>query len=366
MTDVAQTQLADLTTLRVGGPARALVDTNSEPEFIDAVRTADATQTPLLVLGGGSNILVSDDGFAGTVVRDDRHDLTVQDDGACGGVSVTISAGMPWDDVVARAVDEGWVGLEALSGIPGSTGATPVQNVGAYGAEVADSTALVRTWDRHENRVRSLARVDCQFGYRDSLLKRSMRGLGPDGHLWRPTPRYVVLDVTLHMRTGTLSSPIRYAQLAQTLGVEVGERAPMGDVRAAVLYLRGSKGMVLDDGDFDTWSAGSFFTNPILSADAAAALPADAPRYPAGSAHPEGAVKTSAAWLIERAGFGKGFALMPDARASLSTKHTLALTNRGNARAGDVVALARAVRQGVRDAFGINLIPEPVTLGVDL
>ncbi|WP_062211413.1 UDP-N-acetylmuramate dehydrogenase [Demequina oxidasica] len=366
MTDVAQTQLADLTTLRVGGPALALIDANSEAEFVESVRTADATQTPLLVLGGGSNILVSDDGFSGTVVRDDRHDLTVQDDGACGGVSVTVSAGMPWDDVVARAVEEGWVGLEALSGIPGSTGATPVQNVGAYGAEVADWTALVRTWDRHENRVRSLARVDCQFSYRDSLLKRSMRGLGPDGHLWRPTPRYVVLDVTLHMRTGTLSSPIRYAQLAQELGVEVGERAPMVEVRAAVLELRGSKGMVLDRDDFDTWSAGSFFTNPILSADAAAALPADAPRFPAGDAHPDGAVKTSAAWLIEHAGFGKGFATTPDARASLSTKHTLALTNRGNAGAADIVALARAVRQGVRDTFGVNLVPEPVTLGVDL
>ncbi|WP_430867743.1 UDP-N-acetylmuramate dehydrogenase [Demequina aurantiaca] len=366
MTQRATTQLADLTTLRVGGAAGALVDANSESEFIDAVRTADATQTPLLVLGGGSNILVSDDGFCGTVVRDDRHDLSIQDDGACGGVSITVSAGMPWDDVVARAVEEGWVGLEALSGIPGSTGATPVQNVGAYGAEVADWTALVRTWDRHENRVRSLARVDCEFGYRDSLLKRTMRGLGPDGHLWHPTPRYVVLDVTFQMRFGTLSSPIRYAQLAQALGIELGQRAPMVDVRTAVLELRGSKGMVLDSDDFDTWSAGSFFTNPILNAAAAAALPADAPRYPAGDAHPEGSIKASAAWLIENAGYGRGFALADHAGASLSTKHTLALTNRGNASAADVVALARAIRQGVRDAFGVNLVPEPVTLGVDL
>lgn len=366
MTERTGTQLADLTTLRVGGPARAIVNATSEAEFVEALRTADATQTPLLVLGGGSNILVSDDGFGGTVVRDDRHDLSVQDDGACGGVSITVTAGMPWDLVVARAVDEGWVGLEALSGIPGSTGATPVQNVGAYGAEVADWTALVRTWDRHENRVRSLARSDCQFGYRDSLLKRTMRGLGPDGRTWSPTPRYVVLDVTFQMRLGTLSSPIRYAQLAQRLGLEVGERAPLVDVRAAVLDLRGSKGMVLDSGDFDTWSAGSFFTNPILSAEAVARLPADAPRYPAGDAHPAGSVKTSAAWLIERAGFARGFALSADAGASLSTKHTLALTNRGNASAADLVALARAIRQGVRDAFGVNLIPEPVTLGIDL
>lgn len=360
------TQLADLTTLRVGGPADALVEASSEAEFIEAIRAADATETPLLVLGGGSNLLAGDDGFAGTVVRDGRHDLSVQDDGACGGVSITVSAGMPWDQVVARAVHEGWVGLEALSGIPGSTGATPVQNVGAYGAEVADWTALVRTWDRHENRVRSLARVECQFSYRDSLLKRTMRGLGPDGHTWRPTPRYVVLDVTMQMRFGTLSAPIRYAQLAAALGLEVGQRAPMVDVRAAVLALRASKGMVLDGDDVDTWSAGSFFTNPILSADAAARLPADAPRYPAGAGHPEGSMKTSAAWLIEHAGFGRGFSVAPDAAAALSTKHTLALTNRGNARARDVVALARAVRDGVRQAYAIDLVPEPVMLGVQL
>jgi len=360
------TQLADLTTLAVGGPADSLVEVDSEADFIEAVRVADATDTPLLVLGGGSNILVSDDGFAGTVVRDMRRDLAVQDDGSCGGVSITVSAGMPWDTVVSRAVTEGWVGLEALSGIPGSTGATPVQNVGAYGAEVADWTALVRTWDRHENRVRSLARVECQFGYRDSLLKRTMRGLGPDNRSWRPTPRYVVLDVTMQMRFGTLSSPIRYRQLAQALGVEVGERAPMIDVRAAVLQLRGSKGMVLDAADPDTRSAGSFFTNPILSAEAAAALPEDAPRYPAGEGYPAGSVKASAAWLIEHAGFARGFGVAPDARATLSTKHTLALTNRGNARAADVVALARAVQDGVRDAFAVALVPEPVTVGVTI
>lgn len=360
------TQLADLTTLRVGGAADAIIECSSEAELIEAARTADATGTPLLMLGGGSNLLVGDDGFAGTVVRDGRHDLAVQDDGACGGVSITVSAGMPWDAVVAQAVEQGWVGIEALSGIPGSTGATPVQNVGAYGAEVADWTALVRTWDRHENRVRSLARIDCQFSYRDSLLKRTMRGLGPDGRSWHPTPRYVVLDVTMQMRFGTMSTPIRYAQLAGALGLEVGQRAPLVDVRAAVLELRASKGMVLDAGDADTRSAGSFFTNPILCAEAAAALPADAPRYPAGAGHHEGAVKTSAAWLIEHAGFSRGFALTPDAAAGLSTKHALALTNRGNARADDVVALARAIRDGVREAYGVELVAEPVLLGVTL
>ncbi len=358
--------LADLTTLRVGGPVSEFREVESEAELIDSVRTADSTGTPVLVLGGGSNLLASDQGFDGVVVRDARADLTVQDDGACGGVSVTVTAGMRWDAVVERAVAEGWVGIEALSGIPGSMGATPVQNVGAYGAEVADVIATVRVWDRHESRVRTLARVHCEFGYRDSLLKRSMRGEAPDGLLWHPTPRYVVLDVTMQMRFGTVSAPVAYAQLAAALGVDIGDRVPLESVRAAVLDLRVSKGMVLSTDDHDTWSAGSFFTNPILSADAAEALPDGAPRYPAGDDAPEGAVKTSAAWLIENAGFAKGFALTDDAPAGLSAKHTLALTNRGDAAAADVIALARTVKAGVLDTFGIELVPEPVLLGVEL
>ncbi|MFV0634063.1 UDP-N-acetylmuramate dehydrogenase [Demequina sp.] len=356
------TRLSDLTTLRVGGPVRSLVDTSGERDFIDAIKDADAAGSPLLVLGGGSNVLASDDPFDGVVVRDRRRDIYVQDDGACGGVSVTITAGTPWDDVVARACEDGWVGIEALSGIPGSTGATPVQNVGAYGAEIADVLALVRVWDRLESRVRSLARVDCGFGYRDSLLKRSMRAAAPDAGEWRPTPRYVVLDVTLQMRHGTLSAPIRYAQLAKALDVEEGARLPLGDVRQAVIDVRASKGMVLDAADHDTWSAGSFFTNPILSASAAATLPEDAPRFGAE----DGQVKTSAAWLIERAGFARGFAVSADAPAGLSTKHTLALTNRGTAAAADVAELARAVRDGVHSAFGVELVPEPVLVGLTL
>ncbi|MDN4480805.1 UDP-N-acetylmuramate dehydrogenase [Demequina muriae] len=355
------TRLADLTTLRVGGPVGRLVEAGSERDLIDAVRDADRAGEPVLVLGGGSNLLAGDDGFAGVVVRDARSELSVQDDGMCGGVSITATAGMRWDDVVSRAVHEGWVGIESLSGIPGSTGATPVQNVGAYGAEVSDVIALVRVWDRLEERVRSLARIDCGFGYRDSVLKRSMRGLAPDGGVWHPTPRYVVLDVTFQMRQGTRSGPIRYAQLADALGIAPGERAPIDAVREAVLRVRGAKGMVLDDADPDTWSAGSFFTNPVLTADAAAGLPEEAPWYPAV----DGAVKTSAAWLIEQAGFSRGFA-SPGSAAAVSTKHTLALTNRGGATAGDVAALARTVRDGVRDRFGITLVPEPVLLGVDL
>ncbi|WP_084105126.1 UDP-N-acetylmuramate dehydrogenase [Demequina sp. NBRC 110056] len=356
------TRLSELTTLRVGGPVRTLVETSGERDLIDAVRDADAAGVPLLVLGGGSNLLASDEPFDGVVVRDRRADISVQDDGMCGGVSVTVTAGARWDDVVARACAEGWVGIEALSGIPGSAGATPVQNVGAYGAEVADVVALVRVWDRLEGRVRSLPRVDCGFAYRDSLLKRSMRGEAPDAGVWAPSPRYVVLDFTVQMRQGTLSAPIRYAQLAGALDVAEGERAPLEDVRAAVLDVRGRKGMVLDDADRDTWSAGSFFTNPILSASDAAALPEDAPRFAAG----DGRVKSSAAWLIERAGFSRGFAVSAGAPASLSTKHTLALTNRGQASAEDLVVLARTVRDGVRERFGVTLVPEPVLLGLTL
>lgn len=364
------TLLAGLTTLRVGGPARELVEPTTDAELIVAVRDADASGIPVLVLGGGSNLLVGDGGFDGIVIRDARGDIeadvSIQDDGFCGGVSVTVAAGVRWDEVAARAVRDGWVGLEALAGIPGSTGATPVQNVGAYGSEVADTIASVRTWDRHESRVRTLPAIDCGFSYRDSLFKRSQRGAAPDGAVWAPTPRFVVLDVTFHMRFGTRSAPVKYAQLAEALGIEVGGTASTDAVRDAVLELRMSKGMVLESGDHDTWSAGSFFTNPVVGPDAVARLPETAPRFPAGPGAPGGAVKTSAAWLIEHAGFGKGFAVEPGARASLSTKHTLALTNRGAATAADVLELARTVRDGVRAAYGIELVPEPVMVGAAL
>ena len=363
-------RLADLTTLGVGGPVARFVATTSEAELIDAVRTADEAGEPVLVLGGGSNLLVSDEGFDGLVVRDTRTGIDVPDHSACAGVTYTVPAGTPWDDVVAEATSHRLYGIEALSGIPGSTGATPVQNVGAYGQEVAQTIATVRVWDRERLRVRTLPLVDLRFGYRTSLLKRSLlaaddprrdpRDPVDERAPWGPTPRYVVLDVTFQLRQGTLSAPIAYAELARTLGVEVGERAPLLDVRAAVLELRRRKGMVLDPADADTRSAGSFFTNPLLDEATAARLPAEAPRYPAG----DGVVKTSAAWLIEHAGFARGFG-MPGP-AALSTKHTLALTNRGGAGAADVVALARQVRDGVRAAFGVTLEPEPVLVGVTL
>ncbi|WP_277497503.1 MULTISPECIES: UDP-N-acetylmuramate dehydrogenase [unclassified Nocardioides] len=347
--------LADHTTLRLGGPARHFVEATTETELVAAVRAADAAGEPVLLVAGGSNLVVADAGFDGTVVKVATRGVVADHDGeggdaaSCSGVSVAVAAGEPWDPFVARAVTEGWVGLEALSGIPGAVGSTPVQNVGAYGQEVADTIASVRTWDRVEDRQRTFPAADCGFAYRHSRFKAE-----PD--------RYLVLEVTFQLRVGRLGGPVRYAELARTLGVEPGERAPLADVRRAVLALRTGKGMVLDDADPDTWSAGSFFTNPILDAAQAAALPAEAPAFP----QPDGRVKTSAAWLIDHAGFGKGYAVRPGARASLSTKHALALTNRGGATTAELLELARAVRDGVEQAYGVRLVNEPVTVGCAL
>lgn len=345
------TPLSQLTTLRVGGPANRIIEASTESDLTEAIAECDASSEPLLVLGGGSNLVVSDSGFPGTVIRDMRREIKVPDASACAGASVNITAGTIWDDVVARSVMEGWAGIECLSGIPGSAGATPVQNVGAYGQEVGDVLASVRVWDRLENRARMFAVGELELSYRDSLLKRTMMGA---------TPRWVVLSMELQMRIGDMSEQIRYAQLADFLDVKLGQRVPLAEVREAVLALRASKGMVLNPSDNDTWSAGSFFTNPILSDDEAANLPEDAPRYPAG----EGKIKTSAAWLIENSGISRGHG-MPGP-AAVSTKHTLALTNRGNAQADDVVRLAREVRGAVQNRFGITLIPEPMLIGVEL
>jgi UDP-N-acetylmuramate dehydrogenase len=345
--------LADFSTLRVGGPAKRLIEVTSEAELLDVVRTADDAGEPLLVLGGGSNVVVADEGFDGTVVRigttgilvDDTASCESDNIAACGGIIITAQAGESWDDLVARTVAEEWVGLEALSGIPGLVGATPMQNVGAYGQEVAQTLWSVRTYDRVDRRIRTFANADCGFGYRTSRF--------------RHTDRYVVLQVAYQLKQGNLSGPVRYAELARVLGVRLGERVKLAEVRDAVIDLRRRKGMVLDSNDHDTWSVGSFFTNPVLPAEAAAALPAAAPRWPQG----DGMVKTSAAWLIEDAGFYRGYGAGP---ARLSTKHTLALSNRGTARAADLLALAREVRAGVRAKFGIELIPEPVLVGCTL
>lgn len=360
--------LAEMTTIGVGGKVTTFVSATSEAEIIEAVSAADAAGTLVLMIGGGSNILAADAPFPGVVIRDARCDITVTGDDSCGGGGLRATAGTPWDDVVVFAIEHGWMGVEALSGIPGSVGAAPVQNIGAYGQEVAETLASVRVYDRAEKRVRTLFLADLEFGYRDSLLKRTLGEYGP-------SPRYIVLTVDLHMRQATLSRPVRYAQLAGTLGIEPGERAPSVDVRAAVLELRRSKGMVLDDSDRDTFSLGSFFTNPVLTDDAAARLPEGAPRFGVaksdavnqiGAAAPQldGQVKTSAAWLIDRAGFPAGYN-MPGP-AALSTKHCLALTNRGQASAADVAELAREIRDGVLEAFGVRLAPEPVVLGLEI
>lgn len=339
--------LAELTTLRLGGPARSVLEVSTEAELVDAVRIADEAGDPVLIVAGGSNLVVADEGFGGTVVLVRTSGVEVSND-ACGGMGVTVQAGENWDDLVVRAVAEGWPGIEALSGIPGSVGATPIQNVGAYGQEVSQTIASVRVFDRYDRQIRTFAVGDCGFGYRTSRFKQE-------------APRYVVLSVSFQFTRGDLGRAIGYAQLADALGVEVGARVPSADVRAAVLELRRSKGMVLDPADHDTWSAGSFFTNPVVDAAAAAGLPTDAPRYPQS----DGSVKSSAAWLIEHAGFERGHP-GPDGRVSLSTKHTLALTNRGSGTTTDLVALAREIRDGVRARFGVDLVAEPNLVGCRL
>jgi UDP-N-acetylmuramate dehydrogenase len=335
-------RLADLTTLRIGGPADRLVTVTTEAELITAVRDADRAKEPVLLLSGGSNVVIGDEGFRGTVIRIATSGIRVDAD-ACSGAMVHVAAGEDWDAVVRRAIAEGWSGLESMSGIPGLTGSTPVQNVGAYGHEVAETIASVRVWDRVDQQLRTVFAADCGFTYRSSRFKAD-------------PSRYVVLEVAFQLPLGDLSAPVGYAELARTLDVEIGSRAPMTEVREAVLALRRSKGMVLDEADRDTWSAGSFFTNPIV---ASTDVPVGAPQWP----QPDGRVKTSAAWLIEHAGIGRGFAI---GGAAVSTKHTLALTNRGGATAKELLALAGHVRDQVRDAFGITLVNEPVLVNASL
>ncbi|MQA82166.1 MAG: UDP-N-acetylmuramate dehydrogenase [Streptosporangiales bacterium] len=335
--------LAPLTTLRVGGPAARLAECTTEADLVEAVRTADAAGEPVLVLGGGSNVVVADDGFPGTVVRVMTAGEQVTRDGDT--VVVTLEAGENWDDVVVRCVEEGLAGVEFLSGVPGLTGATPIQNVGAYGQEVAETIEAVRVLDRHTGEITEMTPEECAFTYRDSVFKSD--------------DRRVVLAVTFRLRDGGLSAPVRYAEVARVLGVEEGGQVPLAVAREAVLELRTGKGMVLQEDDHDTWSAGSFFTNPLVDGQTAARLPDDTRRWPM----PDGRVKVSAAWLIEHAGFGKGYG---NGFAKISTKHTLALTNRGGATTADLLALAREVRGGVLTAFDVELTCEPVLVGEKL
>lgn len=341
----APARLAELTTLRVGGPARRVVAPTTEAELVSCVRSLDAAGEPVLVLGGGSNVLVGDDGFDGTVVRVATRGIG-SEVAACSGAVLEVAAGEPWEALVEHALDHEYAGLETLVGIPGLVGGTPIQNVGAYGTEVGQLISTVRTLDRTSGAIRTFFAIECGFGYRSSRFKDE-------------PGRYLVLSVTFQLRLGSLSTPVRYPELARALGVELGARAPAREVATAVLGLRRGKGMVLDEADPDTRSAGSFFTNPLLAPEAAAALPVDAPRF----AQPDGRVKTSAAWLIEHAGFGRGFG---DGAARISTKHVLALTNTGGARAADLLDLARRIRAGVQQSFGITLVCEPVLVGCAL
>jgi UDP-N-acetylmuramate dehydrogenase len=347
------TPLAALTTLRLGGPARRLVRAGSAEEIVAAVREADAAGEPLLVVGGGSNLVVGDDGFEGTVVHLGSRGHTVER--RDGEALLCVEAGEDWDVLVAATVDEGLGGLECLSGIPGCAGATPVQNVGAYGVETSDLLVDVTVLDRATGEVVVVPAAELGLGYRTSRLKY--------GH------REVVLAARFRLSPDGLSAPIRYAELARVLGVEPGSRAPVGPVREAVLELRRGKGMVLDPADHDTWSAGSFFTNPVVApevADEVARRVAAADQRPVTAwPMPDGRVKLSAAALIERAGVPRGHP-GPDAPVRVSTRHTLALTNRGDGTTAQLLALARDVRDHVERAFGVRLHPEPVLVGCAL
>ncbi|WP_438948962.1 UDP-N-acetylmuramate dehydrogenase [Streptomyces harbinensis] len=350
-TETAGTVLADLTTFRLGGPADRLVTASTDAEVVATVEEADATGTPLLIIGGGSNLLIADEGFRGTALRIATTGYHLD------GTRLELAAGETWSDAVARTVEAGLAGIECLAGIPGSAGATPIQNVGAYGQEVSSVITEVIAYDRTERRTVTLPAAACGFGYRHSRFKA-------DPH------RYVVLRVRFALEdAGGLSAPLAYPETARALGVAAGERVPAATARETVLALRAGKGMVLDPADHDTWSAGSFFTNPLLTDTDFAAFRervaqrlgpgTEPPAFPAG----EGRTKTSAAWLIDKAGFTKGYGTGP---ARISGKHTLALTNRGGATTADLLALAREVRDGVHAAFGVTLVNEPVTVGVSL
>jgi UDP-N-acetylmuramate dehydrogenase len=347
-------RLADCTTLRLGGPARGFVRAESEEELIEAVWAADGGGEPVLILGGGSNLVVADEGFAGTVIQVATQGI---DRDPADGL-VTVAAGEDWDTVVAWTIDAGLAGLECLSGIPGRAGATPIQNVGAYGQEVAEVITQVQVYDRLTGQITIFPNDRCEFGYRTSVFKRD------------DARRHVVLSVTFRLAEQPLSMPVRYAELAGALGVQVGDQVASTRARSAVLKLRRGKGMVIDAADPDTRSVGSFFVNPVLDRGALAAVEAAArarcgegtrvPWFDAG----EGLAKVPAAWLIERAGFGKGYSLGDGAR--ISSKHTLALVNSGSATTAGLMALAREIRDGVRETFGVSLAPEPVLVGVAL
>ena len=337
-------QLSSFTTLRVGGPARKIVHAHSEAELIEFVKAADSAKEPILILGGGSNLLISDAGFAGTVIRVESKGNALDYD-ACSGGMIEVSAGEDWDKFVEISIEKGFADLESLSGIPGTVGGAPIQNIGAYGHEVSETIARVKTYDRSKGEVKTFTNAECKFSYRNSIFKEQ-------------PGKYVILSVTFQLRKGAQSLPIAYAELAKQLSVNIGDRVEVTKVRQAVLKLRASKGMLINL-ENEINSAGSFFVNPILSKSAADKLPADAPRWPQN----DGKVKTSAAWLMEHSGVVKGEKL---AGAQISNKHVLALTNSGDATAEDIIELARRARKKVYEKFGIKLEPEVQLVGVNL
>jgi UDP-N-acetylmuramate dehydrogenase len=374
-------KLADLTTLRVGGEAEHILAPADPRELVDVVRGVWATGDDWLLLGGGSNVVIGDEGFDGTVVRVVTRGIERSTPAAASlrpsayvrerTVRLTVQAGEVWDDVVASAVANGWAGIEALSGIPGSAGAAPIQNIGAYGQEIGSSLVTIEFLDYLTGELARIPASELGLGYRTSTLKQGRVGL--------------VVSIELELSEAApgaraLSQPIAYAQLAASLGVRIGDRVPLDELRRTVLALRASKGMLWDERDPDSASAGSFFTNPIVSENFARRLPADAPRWPTAPVEPdlvvplgetpavprvagEYHVKLSAAWLIERAGIFRGFSL-PGSHAAISTKHTLAIVNRGGASAAEVLELARFVQTRVFAEFGVRLQPEPVLVGI--
>ena len=400
---------SELTTLQVGGPARRLVTATTQRDLVDLAHEAWEAGEPWLVLGGGSNLLVGDEGFDGTVIRVATRGIEVleptpagDDDDAdrrpsAASVRIRVQAGENWDDLVVWTIEQGYSGFEALSGIPGCVGAAPVQNIGAYGQELESTLVAIEFLDEGADVPRRMTADELELGYRTSVLKRGLRGIvvSAEFDLHDTTVERAVLGEAL-------GQPIAYAQLADALHVNLGDRVPVSRVREAVLRLRASKGMVLDPADPDSVSAGSFFTNPIVSERVSRTLPGDAPRWYLGEDAPdevtpienglgdspldeflahqasleasstvtdaapaEPLVKLSAAWLIEKAGIKRGFAV-PGSRAAISSKHTLALTNRGGASAEELAQLARFVQSRVQAEFGITLRPEPVLIGVEL
>jgi len=337
-------QLSSFTTLRVGGPARKIIHAHSEAELIEFVKAADSAKEPILILGGGSNLLISDAGFAGTVIRVESKGNALDYD-ACSGGMIEVSAGEDWDKFVGISIEKGFADLESLSGIPGTVGGAPIQNIGAYGHEISETIARVKTYDRSKGKVKTFTNTECKFSYRNSIFKEQ-------------PGRYVILTVTFQLRKGAQSLPITYAELAKQLSVNIGDQVEVAKVREAVLKLRASKGMLINL-ENEIYSAGSFFVNPILSKSAADQLPADAPRWPQN----DGKVKTSAAWLMEHSGVIKGEKL---AGAQISDKHVLALTNSGGATAEDIVELAKRARKKVYEKFGIKLEAEVQLVGVNL